>query len=153
MALARSEQIIAAIKTLITGLATTGANVQRGQIYGHQADELPALALSMGVDTLLSEPQTGLLDWEISILIESSAKVSAAYTANESLLDQVLNQIRKEVHLAIMVDHTLGLDFVIDITPLQAAAPVLSGDGSEPIGSQTLEFLITYRTSRLDISA
>jgi len=153
MADARAEQIIQAVKTAITGLTTTGANVQRGQVYGHQATELPALALRMGADIPQFEQQTGIIDWELTILIESTAKINAAYIANESLLDQLLNLIRKEIHLAIMVDYTLGLSFVIDIRPGPANEPILSGEGSEPTGSQLIEYIVVYRTSRIDISA
>ncbi|MCH7882125.1 MAG: hypothetical protein IIB69_11250 [Proteobacteria bacterium] len=150
---ARAEQIIQAVKTLITGLATTGANVQRGQVHRHQESELPALSLRMGADIPAGEHQTGLVDWELGILIESTASVNASYTANESLIDQVLNSIRKEVHIAIMADHTLGLGFVIDIRPGPANEPILSGESKEPTGSQVVEYIVIYRTSRTDISA
>ena len=152
MADLRAEQILAAIKTLLIGLATTGSNVQRGQVHGHEADKLPALALTMGQDIPAAEYQTGIIDWELTIVIEATASVAAAYTATESGLDGDLNQIRKEVYLAVMVDHTLGLDFVIDIAPGPAAEPVLSAEGNLPVGSQAIEFVITYRASRTDIS-
>ena len=152
MADLRAEQILAAIKPLITGLATTGQNVQRGQVHDHEADKLPALSLSMGQDIPANEYQTGVIDWELTIVIEATASVGAAYTATESGLDGDLNQIRKELYLAIMADHTLGLDFVIDIAPGPANEPILSAEGSLPVGSQASEFVITYRASRTDIS-
>jgi hypothetical protein len=153
MADARAEQIIAAIKTLLTGLATTGQNVQRGQIYEHEKAKLPALSITMGEDSPVSEQQTGLVDWELTVSIQSVAEIIDAYTATESALDTLLNLIRKEVHAAIMADHTLGLDFVIDISPGPANEPILSGAGSVPTGSQSIDFVVWYRTSRDDISA
>lgn len=152
MADLRAEQILAAIKTLLIGLATTGSNVQRGQIRQHEADNLPALALTMGQDIPAADYQTGIIDWELTIIVEATASVAAAYTTTESGLDGDLNQIRKEVYLAVMADHTLGLGFVIDITPGPASGAILSGEGSLPVGSQAIEFVITYRTSREDIS-
>ena len=147
-----AEQILAAVKTLVTGLTTTGANVQRGQVYGHEQADLPALGVFMGPDTPDQEYQTGFIDWELVILIEATAEAGAAYTDLDSGIDTTLNQIRKEVHAAIMADHTLGLAFVIDTTPGPAQQPTLSGEGSEPTGSQVLEFTVNYRTSRADAS-
>ncbi len=149
----KAEQILVAIKTAITGLTTTGANVQRGQVYGHEKISLPALTLNMGQDSVEFEQQTGLIDWQLEILIQSTAFVSAAYTASESALDTLLNLIRGEVYLAVMADHTLGLSFVIDIMPGPAGAPTLSGEGAEPTGSQLLTFIVKYRASRTDLSA
>lgn len=152
MADLRAEQILAAIEPLITGLAMTGQNVQRGQIRSHEAEKLPALSLTMGQDVPANEYITGVIDWELTVVIEATASVPAAYTATESGLDGDLNQIRKEVYLAIMADHTLGLDFVIDIQPGPANEPILSGDGALPVGSQAHEFVITYRANRSDLS-
>ncbi len=148
---ARAETILATVKTLLTGLTTTGSNVQRGQIYGHQAADLPALAIFMGADQPELEQQTGLIDWELTLRVESTVLIDAEYTADDAGLDTQLNLIREEVHAALMADHTLGLAFVIDVTPGAAGEPNLSGDGAEPIGSQVLEFLIQYRSSRVDI--
>jgi hypothetical protein len=153
MADARAEQIIAAIKTTLTGLTTTGARVQRGQIYNHEETKLPALAITMGADVPVAEYQTDLLDWELAVRIEASANIETDYITQDSLLDQALNQIRKEVHAAVMADHTQGLAFVIDTTPGPASEPLLSGEGAQPIGSLVLEYIIRYRTSRQDISA
>jgi len=153
MADARAEQILAAVKTAVTGLSTTGARVQRGQIYAHEETKLPALAVSMGADVPNEELQTGILDWELTVRIEAAANVETDYVTQDSLIDQALNQIRKEVHAAVMADHTQGLAFVIDTIPGPAAEPTLSGEGAQPIGLQVLEYRILYRASRADISA
>lgn len=153
MADAKAEQIIAAIKTAVTGLTTTGNRVQRGQIYNHEENGLPALAVMMGSDEPAAEYQTDKMDWELTVRIEATANIEVDYTTQDSLIDQALNQIRKEVHIAVMADHTQGLDFVIDTDPGPATEPVLSGEGAQPIGSQVLDFIIRYRADRQDISA
>lgn len=152
MADAKPEQIINAIVTAVTGLTTTGANVQRGQVYNHEETKLPALAVMMGDDLFAEEYQTDLVDWELTVLIESTASVAASYTTQSSLIDQVLNQIRKEVHAAVMADHKQGLSFVIDTDAIGASKPELSGEGALPIGSQILTFIVRYRANRQDIS-
>jgi len=153
MADARAEQIIAAIKTAVTGLTTTGTRVQRGQVYNHEETKLPALGVVMGADEPVSEYQNEFIDWALTVRIEASANIESDYITQDSLIDQALNQIRKEVYVAVMADHTQGLAFVIDTDPGPASEPVLSGDGALPIGSQAIEFIITYRTSRQDLSA
>lgn len=152
---ARAEAILTAIETAITGLTTTGSNVERGKVYGYQAAELPALSLYMGEDTPAAEYQTGLVDWELQIRIESMVSIDAADNASltDSTIETQLNLIRSEVHAAVMADHTLGLSYVIDIIPGTASAPILSGEGAEPTGSQAIEYTIHYRTSRADIGA
>lgn len=150
---ARAESVMGAVATAITGLATTGANVQRGQIYGHQVTDLPALALYMGADSPAAEHQTGLIDWELTIRIESTVTLDSSYTTMGNTLETSLNVIREEIHAALLADHTLGLAYVIDVTPGPAAAPELSGEGNEPIASQALEFIVKYRTTRADIGA
>jgi len=153
MAAARAEQILAAIKTLLTGLTTTGANIQRGQIYIHEKAALPAIALMMGADVPALEYQTGLIDWELTVIVEATTRTSERYIAMDSGIDTRLNLIRKEVYAAMLADHTLGLAFVIDVSPGTAAEPILSGEGDMPIASQVSNFVISYRTSRADISA
>lgn len=154
MADARAEQILAAIATALTGLASTGSNVQRGQIYAHEAARLPALAITMGADVPATELQSGLLDWELSVFVETVDQVDAdEYAGYDVGLEAKVNQMRKEVHAALFADHTLGLAFVHDIIPGPAQQPTLDGDGKLPIGSQLLNFVVRYRSSRGDISA
>ena len=150
---ARAETITAAVTTLLTGLATTGANVQRGQVYPHEADKLPALSVFMGDDVIEMELQTAWLDWQLTILVETTVKVTTDYTTYQSLVDQQLNAIREEVHAALLANHTLGLAYVHDIEPISASRPRLSGEGDTPMASQVLTFNVKYRTSRADISA
>lgn len=150
---ARAEDIMAAVKTTLTGLTTTGANVQRGQIYRHEVAKLPAISLFMGDDQITSEYQTGLIDWDLILKIESTVMLDSAYTTLDNTLETQLNTIREEIHLALMADPTLGLAFVIDISPSIAAEPILSGEGAEATATQSLEYVISYRSSRTDIGA
>jgi len=153
MADARAEQIVAAIKTALIGLTTTGTRVQRGQVYNHEETKLPALNVIMGADEPVNEYQGEFIDWALTVRIEAKDHVEVDYITQDSLIDQALNQIRKEVHAAIMADHTQGLAFVIDTDPGPASEPVLSGEGAKPVGSQAIDFIVTYRASRADISA
>jgi hypothetical protein len=153
MADPRAESILSALSAVLSGLPKTGTNIQRGQIYAHEAGKLPAVALFMGDDVVIQEHQSDRLDWELQVIIESTVTIAAAYTTFESGIETELNQIRNEVHAAIMADHTQGLPYVIDTTPVSASRPVLQDDGTLPTGSQSLEFVIQYQTTRNDVSA
>ena len=53
MASHRAEQILAAVQTAVTGLASTGTNVDRGRADDIPAEKCPALRVAMGADNLL----------------------------------------------------------------------------------------------------
>jgi len=147
MALAREEQILAAVTTAVTGLTTTGTNVFRGRAYPLEATDLPGLLVYMGPDTVQGELMDSLIDWNLGVAIEAYVQTASA------VVDTELAKIRKEVHAAIMATPQLGLAFVIDTRPALAAEPEIDGDGSKPIARRRLEFIVNYRSSRADISA
>ncbi len=153
MADARSEQIIGECLTLLTGLTTTGANVQRGQVYPHEPDKIPAIAIYAGSDDLVQEHESSFIDWRMQLIIEAVVHIKSEYTLYNSLADQQLSTIRKEVHAALMADYTLGLGFVLDITPAGASEPELEKTGDGVTAIQQIVFEVMYRTSRTDISA
>lgn len=142
MATSRTELIMAAVTSELTGLFTTGNLVFRGRVYPFQDNQMPGLAVYMGDDRLREELQTSLLDWNLSLFIEIYVKSAAAQ------IDTVLNTIRKEIHEALMTDETHGLGFVISTTPADADQPELRDEGNQPIAVQKLEYVIMYRTSR-----
>ena len=147
MADAREEQITAAVKTAVTDLATTKGNVFRGRAYPLESSNLPALLVYMGPDTPAVELLENFIDWQLGIAVEVYVQ-----TVNGDI-DTALAKIRKEVHAAIMGTPQLGLSFVIDTVPILAAEPEIEGEGKNQIGRRRLEFVVTYRTSRTDISA
>ncbi len=147
MALAREEQILAAVTTVVTGLATTGTNVFRGRAYPLESNDLPGLLVYLGPDTPSQDLMESFIDWQLGVGVE--CYVQSATTT----LDTTLAQIRKEVHAAIMATPRLGLSFVSDTAPGPAAEPEIEGEGSKPVGRRRLEFIVTYRSSRADISA
>ena len=147
MADLRAEQILDAIVTNLTGLTTTGTNIVRARVYNHADTALPALSVYMGSDEPEGILSQSVIDWNLTVIIESAAKSSTTQ------IDQILNLIRKEVHAALFADNTLGLSFVKYIEPGNAIEPELSGDGDKPVAKQRLEFMIHYRTSYSDLSA
>ena len=143
MADLKAEQILSAIETTLTGLATTGANVERGVMYGIDTDNLPALRIIQGAD----EPEIinyALTDSVLTIVVKAIVNQTAT-------VETTLNQIRKEVHTALFADLTIG-GLAIDTTWSGASQPLLSSDGSKPWGEMDLTFDIKYRHSTDDPS-
>lgn len=140
----KAETILEAVETLLTGLTTTGANVERARVHPWTNAELPAISLFMGADTPLDNDARGIgfYDWGLLINVDAVCKKTAT-----SGIDTTLNLIRAELTTALVGDYTLGLSFVIDIVEQGSSEPEISGEGEKPIALQRTTFLIKYRRS------
>jgi hypothetical protein len=142
----RAEQIVVAVLAKVTGLTTTGTRVFRGRVYPLQDTEEPALCVFMGADTPIAMLSQSLIDGELEVVITAVVKTSATQ------IDTLLNQIRKEVTIALQADYTQGLTFLHDSMEGEAARPELSGEADKPTASQQLNWKFHYRRSRTDPS-
>jgi hypothetical protein len=143
----RAESIILAVVAKVTSLTTTGARVFRGRVYPLQDSEEPGLCVFMGPDNPDEVAETfNIINSMLTITVAAYVKTSA------SQVDTVLNQIRKEVTIALQVDNTQGLIYVLE-TIEGPATPSLSGEGDKPSGYLNMDWKIQYRRSRLDPSA
>jgi len=147
MANHRAEDIVAAVVTKVTGLTTTGSRVFRGRVYPLQDTEEPALCVFLKSDNP-DEPSNSfsILDSDLSISIQAYVKTSA------SQVDTVLNQIRKEVTIALQADNKQGLAYVIE-TFEGPADYAVRGEGDKPTAVLTMDWKFKYRRSRQDPSA
>ena len=99
----KTELIMQAVQAAVTGLATTGANVERDRTEPWEAGTRAAITLIMGP---LQEPDTRTSVRELwSLLVGIDIHVGAA--ASE-LPTALLNQVYTEVANALLADHTLG---------------------------------------------
>ncbi len=143
----REEQILARVTTLVTGLVTTGANVDRGRVEEIPTDKLPALRVTGSDDTIVDPWTPALVDSDLDVSVFAHVHDSVANVETK------LIQIRKEVTIALLADHTLGLAFVEAIIEVGARKPTLSGDLAKPAAAREILFKVRYRRSRLDPSA
>lgn len=143
----REEQIMAAVQTAVTGLATSGANVDRGRATDVPPTKLPALRVSVGDDTIVEPWAQQLLDSQLEVSIFALVHDSATN------VETLLSRMRKEVTIALMANQTLGLAFVHSIVEIGARKPELAGEMAKPAASRELQFRVLYRRSRLDPSA
>ena len=144
----RAEQIMDAFTAAITGLATTASNVKRDRYYAW--DQAPSISIFQGDDTPLPYDvrNYSIDDYLLTIHIEMHV-----VEANSIPVSQTLNQIRKEVIIAIQTDPTLGLSsFVIDTEEGTAYQPLIEHI-DQITATQTMDFTVKYRRSRGDPSA
>lgn len=134
----RAEQILAALKTQLTGLATTGANVYRAY---EQVSALPALVIRKGDDIKTSEQNSSVVDRDLSIQLEITVRNTA--TAGTDL-----NTIIGEIYAAIAAAPLLGLGFVIT-TDLETEEQADERDNSSPVVQQLILYTVRYRHSYL----
>lgn len=145
----RAEQIVQAVISKVTGLTTTGSRVYRSRTADLADANLPALVVFMGQDQPRSDGGSSsfrYIDGDLSIGIEAAVKETT-----DTLAEQKLNLIRKEVTIALQADVTQGLSFVMNTTEGTAAPDLERGDKVR--GSMRMEFTFHYRRSRTDPSA
>lgn len=135
----KAEDILDAVMTAVTGLATTGARVTRGRAYA--VSEPDSLSVYQGADIADETLTYTHYDRALEVVIESHV---AAFSTSD--IEQRLNQIRAEVFAGLRADYTLG-GTCIDIRPAEDGRPDISGDQDKPIASQTMLYLVKYRHS------
>lgn len=152
MALHRAEQVMVKVLTLITDLTTTTTSVERDRPYSEEQAGLPSLSLSMGEDVGKDDDDEDSVNQHIDSVLEIN--IEAAVNASSGALSTQLNLIRKEIVVALMADHQLGLPtFVHNTKEGPAESPEISGDGEKRIARQGFTWFVKYRRSRTDPSA
>ena len=132
------------IETLLDTLVTTleaDANIVSGSVHRARVEpladnELPAYNIEIGADTPLNPlgpDNTQFIDWAQQIFIDCYAKSTAVN------IDSIFLDMRRNIHRALMVDHTQGLNFVMTTIPAGADEPVLDASGEQKS--------MTYRTA------
>lgn len=145
-----AKQIFDKVTTLLGSLTTTGSNV-----YPHRGYALPdnvnnALTVRLGEDKPVADDgytNIAYIDMDLTIHVRIHVR------ATEANLDDQLLLIQKEVHIAMMADHKLGLAFVIDTIPAGRDDPSFESEGEKPTLSCDTHWRVRYRHSITDPSA
>ena len=77
--------------------------------------------------------------------------IEAWVQASSGNLDQTLNQIDKEIRIALQADLTQGYSAVLDTQNGDIAEPEFDDSGKRT-GRMTMEYLVRYRRARTDPS-
>lgn len=146
----RAEQILAAVKTTLSNVNSFETLRAPLDALSNELQEVPAVCIFMGEDPLQDDDGFQVMGSMRSIM-----------TVNIDLWDQAdrdtnietkLNQLRKDVHIALMATPRLGLSFVIDFRPFGADEPDLSPDGEAITGMRRTIWIAEYNSSVTDPS-
>lgn len=128
------KQVRDAVVTLLTGLATTGANVYTGRVYplDSSQSELPALFVNTPGEEAEPSPEVDRSFQSRTIAIEVEAKVKGgAYV-------DTLDQIAVEVETALGASITVGGKVVdLDYVGMEFDS---SGETDKPVGSLVMRY-------------
>jgi len=137
----RAETILETVKTLLTGLTTTGIRVERARVW--PVDELPALSIFKSDDLRSDEEET--LDDQFTRDLTINVQ---AYVATVDNVETVLNAIAAEVFAAMSADNTLGLGFVFNALLIGETEPIIERTQDIPIATMTSGWLVSYQHSK-----
>ena len=132
----RAKLIVDAITNKITGLPTTGQNVEQSRVWA--VTRAPALTVRLGPMVQTSDLNQ-LIDQTLTIYIDIHVK------AHETRIDDDVLQIHQELWQAIKVHHDLGLDYVIDTSLTELSEPILNGESDQPTAKATLTIEVRFR--------
>lgn len=143
------QEILDAIETAVTGLATTGSNVYVTRVYALPRDVDQAITIRMGP----SVPPDGGYENQAFVdrlfIVYTRVHVRAA----EAELDNQALKIEREIISAIMADITLGLSFVYDTYFSGRSEPEIDDEAEKPTLAVDIEWSVQHRHSLTDPGA
>ena len=134
------QQIRERVATTLTGLTTTGSRVYQSRVYPLGPNNLPGLLVftsseSSEVD-VMGIP--GALMRTLTLTVEG-------YVKSTTNSDDTIDTICSEVETALGNDNTinsLAKDISLSDTEIE-----YSGEGEQPVGVVTMNFVVQYRTA------
>lgn len=137
----KREQILAAIRTALTGTVQVDTRIYRSRVEPLARNESPAIVVEPVNDTAVQNTALPTLDWSLTVRV--------AIIVRGNVPDQLADPIVEDAHGKIMADLTLG-GYAIDVQPQSASFELLEAD--QPAGVISLDYLIRYRTSVTDLA-
>jgi len=129
----KREQILAAIKTNLTGTTGVGTRIYRSRVAALTRSESPALVLEPITDT--PDINNTRIDWTL--------RVRVVVIVRGEIPENIADSTIESLHTKILTNTTLG-GLAIDIQPSTQTFEVLDAD--QPAGVITCEYEIQYRT-------
>lgn len=132
----RRENILAAVRTALTGTTGVGARIYRSRVEPLARAESPAIVVEPVNDNAQQNTSLPTLDWSLTVRV--------AVIVRGTVPDQLADPIVEDLHSRLMADLTLG-GYAIDIQPVSVLFELLEAD--QPAGVISCNYLIRYRTS------
>lgn len=137
----KRENILAAVKTALTGTTGVGTRIYRSRVEPFSRGESPAIVVEPISDTPEQNTSLPTLDWTLRIRV--------VVIERSDVPDQAADDTIQSLHSKIMADLTLG-GHAIDVQPAQTSFQLLEAD--EPAGVIFCEYEIRYRSEVADLS-
>ena len=137
----KRENILAAIKTALTGTTGVGTRIYRSRVEPFSRGESPAIVIEPISDTPEQNTSLPTLDWTLRIRV--------VVIERSDVPDQAADDTIESLHSKIMADLTLG-GHAIDVQPAQTTFQLLEAD--EPAGVIFCEYEIRYRSEVADLT-
>ena len=134
------RQIRERAATTLTGLTTTGSNVFQSRVYPMENAGLPGLCIYTTDEAIEIQSMGGTrnVSRDLTLIVEG-------YATDSANVDDTLDQIGKEIEIAMSGDITLN-DLAQD-SYLSSVEITLSGDGSTGIGKITHSYTVVYQNA------
>ena len=131
----KREQIIAALKTTLTGTTGVSTRIYRSRVEPMTRSESPALVLEWSSDQPDIRGTTGHIDWTL--------RVRVVVISRGTIPDNLADATVESLHSKLLADPTVG-GLAIDVRPSTTTFEVVEAD--QPAGVIVCEFEVDYRT-------
>jgi hypothetical protein len=140
--MSKREQILAAIRTKLTGTVGVGTRIYRSRVEPLARSESPAIVVEPIRDTCEQNTSLPTLDWSLMVRI--------AVIVRANIPDQAADPTVESLHSKLMADLALG-GLAMDIQPVRVEFQAVEAD--VPAGVVMCDYLVRYRTSVTNLGA
>ena len=138
----KREQILAKIRTNLTGTTGVGTRIYRSRVEPMTRGETPSLVLEFVTDEPTVNSATYLkLDWTL--------RVRVVVVVRSQTPDTTADPTIESLHTKMVSDPTLG-GLAFDVRPLTVTFDVVEAD--QPAGVISCDYEVDYRSSYNDLS-
>lgn len=139
----KRQQIRERTAAVLTGLATTGANVFQSKVYRLSDDELPAIKIYTGGEELSEES----ISKGLSGVVQCALSIQIVVKENNTY-DDVLDDILAEVQAAMKTERETGgagsLPEITNVFFYSGLEDVDYDEGETDAGSQSINYMVQY---------
>jgi hypothetical protein len=138
----KREQVLAAIRTALTGTTGVGTRIYRSRVEPLARQESPAIVIEPITDQAQQNTSLPTLDWSLTVRI--------AVIVRGTVPDQQADATVQSLHAKIMADLTLG-GVAYDVQPSLVNFEMVEAD--QPAGVISCDYIVRYRTQVADLTA
>ena len=140
MAYTRRENILAAMRTALTGTTGVSTRIYRSRVEALSRAETPAILIEPVQDqpTLVAVTK---LHWDLTVRV--------SVVVRGAIPDQVADPIIEDLHRKLLADKSLG-GYAQDLTAGPVSWQLVDGD--QPVGLVSLDYRVQYRTTETNLT-